>query len=194
MVEEMRATILDLQNSNDSLKKEVQEAKRREECLRDQVAEANGIADAARRKADDLDQYIRRNNLRIYGLPETGEEDEGEIDDDDNNNNGACEKKVLDLIQNKLQLKDVGHSDIEAAHRLGKKRTGSSAPIGPRGVIVRFVSRKTRDAVLHNRRRLKGSRQVVVEDLSQYNYYLLNKVRSDDLCKAAWTKNDCILN
>ena len=43
-IEEIEATILSLQIDNDSLKKEMQEAKKRQEDLRDQVSEAKFAA------------------------------------------------------------------------------------------------------------------------------------------------------
>ena len=58
-------------------------------------------------KLDALDQYGRRENLRIYGIPET------------NNNNDDGEDVVL-RIAKFLQI-DLQGMDIQRAHRLGKK-------------------------------------------------------------------------
>ena len=54
-----------------------------------------------------LEQYGRRENLRIYGVPET------------NNNNDDGEDVVL-RIAKFLQI-DLQGMDIQRAHRLGKK-------------------------------------------------------------------------
>ena len=73
VVSEMRATILTLQNDNDSLRKEVDAAKKREQELKEQITEVRYVANLAERRTNDLDQYIRRNNIRIFGVPEGGE-------------------------------------------------------------------------------------------------------------------------
>ena len=163
VISEMRATILTMQNDNDSLRKEVDAANKREQELKEQITEVRYVANLAERRTNDLDQYIRRNNIRIFGIPEVGEREE----DDEGESSKACERKVLELelFRSKLGL-DI-QEDIEAAHRLGKKRPDVNTQ---RGVIVRFVSRKTRDEVLFNRRKLKKTRTVIVEDLTPSHY------------------------
>ena len=68
----MRATILTMQNDNDSLRKEVDAANKREQELKEQITEVRYVANLAERRTNDLDQYIRRNNIRIFGVPEVG--------------------------------------------------------------------------------------------------------------------------
>ena len=60
-------------------------------------------------KLDALEQYCRRENLRIYGVPETN----------NNNDDGEGEDVVL-RIEKFLQI-DLQGMDIQRAHRLGKK-------------------------------------------------------------------------
>jgi hypothetical protein len=175
-IEEMQATILSLQIENDSLRKEIEGAKKREEGLHEQVTEAKYAAGVAVRRSNDLDQYVRRNNCRVYGMPETGE---GGGEDEN------CEEKVVKLFKDKMSL-NIAEKDIEACHRLGKRKPGVNTP---RGIIVRFVSRKDRDAVLYSRRKLAKSGKVIVEDLTPDNYALYCKVKEDPLCVQAWTKN-----
>lgn len=180
-ISEMRATIFTLQNDNDTLKKEVEEGKKRERELKDQVTEVKYVACLAERRTNDLDQYIRRNNLRIYGISEAGEK----VGNDEWESSEACERKVLQMFRSQLNL-DIQEEGIEAAHRLGRRRTDSNTP---RGIIVRFISRKVRDNVLYNRRKLKKTRTVIVEDLTPSNYQLLCKVKDDPICSQSWSKN-----
>ena len=181
-VEELRAALLLVQNDNDKLKKEVGEAKQREETLRDQLSEVRHLADVADRRAEEVSAYVRRNNLRIYGV----KEEQGETAQ-------QCEEKALSLITNKLKVM-VKPEDIEAVHRVGarEQRPGgasSGARNTGRAIIMRFVSRRIRDAVLYARKKLKGSGTVIVEDLTPRAYSLLCSVKSDtSVCQQAWTK------
>ncbi|KAK7481926.1 hypothetical protein BaRGS_00015938 [Batillaria attramentaria] len=186
VVGELRGLIHELQVSNDSLTKQVEESKKREEALKQETSAARDLANVALRRADELDQYIRRNNMRIYGVGEEGEDKDPAL----------CESKIMDIIHNKLDLKDVSPRDIEAVHRLGKeskRRTTAGKAVSPRGIIVRCVSRKTRDSILYRRKKLKNSGVSMVEDLTQTNYHLLQRVKEYDLCKSAWTKNGKVM-
>jgi uncharacterized protein YlxP (DUF503 family) len=180
-LDEIQGAIHTLEVENEQLREEVKKLKEREEVLKDEVAEAKYAASVAMKKVNESDQYQRRNNLRIFGIKEEDEEDEEDI-----------EKKVLTLFNNTLQV-TVKSSDIEAVHRLGNrdklkdklKNKGNEIP--PRGVIVRFVNRKHRELVIKNRKQLKGKKTVIVEDLTNENYRLYQKVKEDELCKQAWT-------
>lgn len=192
-VEQLRSEIVALQMENDSLRKEVREAKEREDSLKSKIEETRFTADLADRRCEELSCYIRRNNLRIFGVDEATGRDREETPDE-------CERKVLTLIREKLQVK-ISSSDIEAVHRLGAKRAARSSQTSPgastqqqqsrpRGIIIRFVNRRVRDNVLYARRKLKGTRTLIAEDLTPRAYSLLCKVRENTaVCKQSWTKN-----
>ena len=74
-------------------------------------------------KSDSLEQYGRRENFRIYNVPESAnKKDDGE-------------DIIIEIV--KLLNVDFKDSDIQRTHRLGQKRIGKTRPI-----IVRFVSFK----------------------------------------------------
>ena len=81
-----------------------------------------------------LEQYGRRNNLEITGIP-----------DDVSHND--LENKVIGIL-NSIDVK-VTSADIEACHRMGKSKNNSKK------TIVRFVNRKFSKQALYNRKRLK---------------------------------------
>lgn len=164
------------------------EAKKREEALQQQVTEARHLAELADRRAEENSAYMRRNNLRIFGLAECSAESPQQ-----------CEDKVLALFRNQLKV-NVSRDDIEAVHRVGQRRpepsssSSGSSDFKPRGIIVRFISRRVRDNVLYSRKKLKGSRLVLVEDLSPRMYSLMSTVRSDtEVCVQAWSRNGQVM-
>ena len=73
------------------------------------------------KKADDQEQYSRRNCLLIHGLTETKTEDTDEM--------------VLDVISNKLNT-EMSQISIDRSHRLGKRK-GPGQKL--RAIIVKFT-------------------------------------------------------
>ena len=65
------------------------------------------------KKADDQEQYSRRNCLLIHGLTETKTEDTDEM--------------VLDVINNKLNI-EMSQISIDRSHRLGKQKGPGQKP------------------------------------------------------------------
>lgn len=188
-MEELKSDVFSLRVENDNLRKEVESEKKKRERIEEQLTEVRHSASVALQKTNEVDQYVRRNNLRIYGVPEPdvkGGGGDGKEED--------VEQTILDLFNRRMEMK-VGPEDLEAAHRVGRRQqkgdNDKEAP--PRVVIVRFVNRKTRDSVIHSRKKLKASPFVIVEDLTDHNYKLLCKVRDDELCDRAWTTNGKVL-
>ena len=84
-----------------------------------------------------LEQYTRRENLRINNIPETEHED--------------CKQLVYDLIDRALDI-DTTCIRFHAVHRVGRKLPGRSRPI-----IARFACWEDRDNVWEQRKKLKTS-------------------------------------
>ena len=99
----------------------------------------------------------------------------------------ACIKKCCTTFSEMVGV-PVLEADIEVAHRLGVRfpRQDRGRPI-----IVRFLSRKKKDAVLTNRRKLKGNTQKIAigEDLTPLNYKLLKEAKEHSATLDAWSSN-----
>ena len=126
-------------------------------------------------KSNFLEQYSRNYNLRIYHVHEPSDETPAD-----------CERTVLKLFQEKMGLRHISKELIDVTHRLGKKKG-----VGARAIIVRFVSRRTRDEVFYSRKILKeknGRSPVIAEDLTARNYQLYCYARQADVTKSCWTR------
>ena len=127
---------------------------------------------------DALEQYQRRESIRIFGVKE-----------DPNENAEATEIKALGVIRETGA--SVVATDISACHRVGKPRDGS------RAIIVKFVSRKKRQEVVTKKKNLKGkaafSKVFVNDDLTVLRQRLLGYVKSLDCVESAWTSGGRIL-
>ena len=147
--------------------------------LTTKVAQLESDLISANKKIDALEAYTGAANLSVVGLPSTSYADAAFADGSDHTSNAestvATEKAVLDFCQNKLDI-PIATQDISIAHRLKKSTNLTEAP----PVIVKFTTRKVRDAVFAARRRLKESSPLIFinEDLTK---------RSADLYRPAWT-------
>ena len=95
-------------------------------------------------QCDQLEQYSRRPNLRLSGVPETGERED-------------TTAKVMAVVNGKLGL--IPHLQthhIERSHRVGNQLdSGHRGRPRSRPIIIRFVGERTRDAVYRARTALK---------------------------------------
>ena len=136
------------------------------------------------------DQYQRRNNIELSGIPH-------ELDDN-------LEEVCIDIINSIIKEPgkpgndnedDIGPYDIEACHRL---RTYNKD--GTRNTIIRFTNRKLCDDIFKNKKRIKDLNNddlgtavdniYVNENLSQYYKQLSaksRKLKRDGKIKDTWT-------
>ena len=127
---------------------------------------------------DRQEQYIRRENILIYGVEENKE------DNDDG-------KKVLFKIADEPEV-DLEDDEKQRVHRLGHKRRKNE---NPRPIIARFVTYKKRNEFLTNKRELKnieGRQYVFVcEDLTPLRYKLLQYMQKScsDTFTSCYTRN-----
>lgn len=143
-------------------------------ALRKELINTKQTINKLETKVNDLEQYTRRNNLRVFGVPDTGVWETAE----------QAEEKVLNVINKKLSMADIKGNDIEIAHRVGKFQQGKN-----RAIIVRFLSRKIKEKVIRERRKLKGSKMLIAEDLTKENAAWFFQVKSTPGVTSTWTRN-----
>jgi hypothetical protein len=164
VIEGLTASLEAAHQQIDSLRSEVS-------SLRNQLQKKD---EEIHERVDNLEQYQRRNNLRIFGIPETQGED--------------TDLLVVDLFKNKLKL-DIDVSHIERSHRVGRERT---VPEGgpqtrPRAIIVKMSSYRYRRLVYESKRRLKGTGVVVREDLTRRRTEMYNRAVDKHGFQRVWT-------
>lgn len=108
------------------------------------IVQLEGRVAQLEEEVDSQEQYTRRANIRIQGIPEC---DQGEATDD----------KVMEVVNDLMGFTPpLQLEDIERSHRLGArldKRTGQPRQ---RAIIVRFRSERKRDEVFKARKWLKA--------------------------------------
>ena len=114
---------------------------------------------------DNVEQYSRRANLRVCGIPEA-------------NAGEDTDTIVLAVFNDKLGMEPpLQPSDLERSHRLGRKADDGQGPSRTRPIIVRFGSERVRDTVYRARTRLKGHDIYINEDLTARRAKLTYDVR-----------------
>lgn len=134
-----------------------------------------------RREIDAIQQYMRVDNVEVVGLP---------VDKINNDDEGM----LLDLFDN-MNL-EIRSCDIDICHEVNTRRKD-----GKRVVICKFISRKSKIAVLEAKRehrdlRYKGNNIFINEHLSPPNrrlFALAYQVKKDNDYKYLWTRNGTVL-
>ena len=142
--------------------KELNSTKMENDCLKQQVKEAL-------KKSNENEQYSRLEAIRIYGIPE--------------NRNENCRDIVCDIIQKELGL-DIQPKDINKIHRLERRNRDTNKP---RPIILRFFSHGHKRACIENRKKLKHSGIVIVEDLTHTNHLTLNRAQNNECVENTWS-------
>ena len=162
-ISEIHDIVTGLKDEIKVLKKELLETKQELKEIKDKNKKIKQSLNINIYKQDELEQYGRRENLRIYGVPETTSgRDDGE--------------NVIFKIAETLKI-NLKQYDIQRAHRLGKPKNK------PRPIIVRFLSYKKRCEFLHAKSKLKEADIpndiFITEDLTplciKLFYYLKNE-------------------
>lgn len=120
---------------------------------------------------DEQEQYTRRNNIRVYGVPEAKKENTSEL--------------FVDLCREKLKI-NITNNDLDCCHRLAGKE-GASKPI-----IVRFVRRDIRNKIYNEKRKLKGTKIVITEDLTRVRVQRVKNLSRYLSSKNVFTMNGII--
>ena len=170
-LEKLEADLFDMRYTLETTVKEVAFLKAENIELKETLAEERGVTRVLTNELNEQQQYSRKNNIRIFGLRDT----------DPKENAYATEDLVIQMFRNKLK-KEILHSDIEIAHRVGRFSSDRD-----RAIIVRFISRKAKADVIYHRRSLKGSGISIAEDLTTKNVRRLTQLKDLDCVTQSWS-------
>ena len=122
-------------------------------------AKVNVLLQDVFNRVDELDQYGRRNMIRLSGIPES---------------NTDSTDIVLDLARN-LRV-NLQRSDIDRCHRLGKLNSSGTYKT-PRAIVVKFSNYAKRRELYDCRRDLKGSGIFMNDHLTPTRAKVMKKAR-----------------
>ena len=129
---------------------------------------------------NDLQQYSRRRNLRVFNLEESVNETANDT-----------EKKVCEKFTNILKVKTTPDI-IDACHRVpwsGAPPTFKNGKPRPRDIIIQFKSRKDRDFLFSVKSRCKDQGFSLGEDLTGVNAKLCMAVHKHQGFSSSWSSS-----
>jgi hypothetical protein len=191
-IEELSATVKSLKESNDTLLKKSTDAEHEISELRKRVA-------ASEVRIEDVDIYSRSHDLIIRGLPESSYAERASAasnttsTSDVAESSAALDSAIIELCNQKLGV-SIDRIDISVAHRLR-----ASAQDRCRPVIVRFTSRRARDAVFRAKKELKslprGNAIFISEHLTRSAstlFFEARKLLREKKIAATWTSSGLV--
>lgn len=128
------------------------------DTLESTITEKETIIAKLEDRIQDLEQYSRRNSLRVFGIPEAPRED--------------AQAVVVNMFKKSMGV-TLNNFSLDRVHRIGKPSQGKIRPI-----IVKFTNYNDRATVFQKKKLLKGSKMTVFEDLTKSNMELLNAAKS----------------
>lgn len=144
-------------------------------------------------KVDDLEQYSRADNLVITGIRVKEQSFAKVAAATDTSNHEAAAPQELDFVENQVleffTKKDIAipKESISACHVLGGARKD-----GMKNIVIRFNSRKPKEAILRQWEKLSGTNVYVNEHLTPRNGRLAKIARmmkKEKRIQKTWTRN-----
>ena len=162
--------LLELENDNIQLKKDNSDLRKKVINLEERCSRIQKIALDAKNYAVENEQYSRKSNVKIFGVKEEKSED--------------TKSKVIKIFNEKLGV-SLQEKDVDVAHRVGKLKPNKSEH--SRSIIVKFIRREHKMDILKNRKKLRGSKTVVSDDMCQDLQKVYNRIKNDFRVKESWT-------
>ncbi len=119
-------------------------------AIETKLGDLNSHNNALSDEVDALEQYSRRNCLLLHGVPESSKD---------------TTEAAIAVFNSRLDI-NINNEHIDRSHRLGQPRSDTDSD-RPRPIIVKFASYETRRRVFTAKRKLKGTKLVVMENLTK---------------------------
>lgn len=156
--------------------------------LRLQNVEKGKKIEELERRVEELEQYTRINDVVVTGLkikPRSYARAVADDGADTEEREASAEQQVATFLGSKGIVLDP--EDLEACHPLPRRRDNDTP-----AVIMRFISRKKKIALLKQGRKLKGSNVFLNEHLTKKNADIARKaryLRKENKIQSTWVTN-----
>lgn len=165
-IKQLNKELESIRSENNKLKSDLSNAVKANETT-------EKLAKQGLQKANQNEQYSRKNNVKIRNIAEDGVEDEATLI----NTVGALLEKQGVIIR---------PEHILAIHRIPAK-VGTDKP-----VLVKFRNNNDKTRVMKTRAGMKAAGNRLVDDVTKLNTDLISKLNNHDLIDSAWYFNGAI--
>lgn len=155
----IKETIKELLSDEDFIDKFLNKVTEKIDFLQKMVNQQQNVINQLEGKIESIRQNEKINNVCIYGIEEE--------------DNERTDEKIMDLINQKLSL-PFKRDDIIKSYRIGANKK-------PRPIVVKFSSYHLKAKILQKRSGLKGTKVVIMEELtkSRLELYKLTQEKVD---------------
>ncbi|ESP05277.1 hypothetical protein LOTGIDRAFT_152106 [Lottia gigantea] len=171
VIEEIKGEISDWSKSTNSRLDTLEN-----KTLKNQLQEAHELIQINSAKVNEAiimsnynEQYSRKQNIKIPGLPES--ENECLVD------------KFCDVLKDVWNM-NIATEDIKAIHRLASKLKNNAKPI-----IVKLATSDIKSKIMRQKSALFDRNLKVIDDITVRNMSLINKLRTTYNIESAWYFN-----
>ena len=165
-IKDLNKELETLRNENNKLKKDLNDAQKQNETT-------DKLAKQGLQKANQNEQYSRKNNIKIRDIAEEPDEDE---------------TKLTRTVANILETQGVviRPEHILAIHRIPAK-SGAVKP-----VLIKFRNNNDKTRVMKARAGMKAAGHRLVDDVTKMNTDLITKLSDHEKIDSAWYFNGAI--
>ena len=142
--------------------------------LKKKLRQSNDIAKTAAQKANTNEQYSRKNNVKIMGVVE-----------EENETEEMLTLKVQHILRTRADV-ILPDNKIMALHRI-PGRTGM-----PKPVLIKLMNNNEKTKVMKKRREMKHAGYRLVDDVTQKNTKLINRLTLHKDIESAWYFNGSV--
>ncbi|KAG5861349.1 hypothetical protein JTB14_024661 [Gonioctena quinquepunctata] len=118
---------------------------------------------------DEMEQYNRRKDIRIYGIAE--------------NSRLTDNEQVEEVLENM----NIQQKPLMECYRIGKPKNGTNDK--PRPIFVKFHNLMDKTEVIRNRKEMKGAKIFIKEDLTSARFWILMKATEKFGYQNVWSMN-----
>ena len=181
-LQSIRQNIVEIQETNNKMLKELHRLKAKHIMSEAKIEENMDYIYFLEREVARLDQYGRRENIEMIGIPNSVKD-------------GDLEVNVLRILH-QIGLPRIQHYNIAACHRLNTKDR-----FGNKNTIVRFINLKDSISCLKNKKNLQFCRELgfhhiyITENLCPSNRSIfdhLNNLKKNGELKRVWSYNGTV--
>lgn len=143
--------------------------------LRDSMSQLETETMHLKTRVNALEQRLRSTCVRITGVLES--------------NGETLRNKISNLFKDKMEV-TINEGDISECYRIGRVNPNVNKP---RPVYLKLISNDIKSLLMKNKRKLKGSRIMMYEDLTKETFDLYMSCRTRLGTGRVWTDNGRIL-
>ncbi|KAK3091154.1 hypothetical protein FSP39_017566 [Pinctada imbricata] len=157
-----------LSMENNLLKEKLADREKQVRMLNDRVDNAEIIARDAQKRSNYNEQYSRKNNVKLHGIPEADAE----------NTSDTVQKVLKDVAQ-----VDLHPEEILAVHRISGK------PNEHRPILLKVKNTEVKARIMRKRSVVKRSGKRLTDDVTRLNSKLIQELNGCDEIEQAWYFN-----